>query len=359
MFRILSYLVLIHLLVVASLMQGRRLHERRRAWTGGTAYAGSLVGTPPALNVVLVGLGGFRGLVAEVLWFRASRLQDQGRYVELVMLSEWITRLDPHATEAWTYMAWNLAYNVSVMMPDDEARWRWVQSGIRLLRDDGLRFNPGDPRLCRELAWLFQSKIGADLDASHRFYKFSWARTMAPLTGEDGTLRDTPETRLALQALRLEPEAMLALQRRFGPLDWRLPESHALYWASQGLAAATPQERGLLLRAMYQPLTAACFGGRFTGDLAAGVWRTAPNPALLPGLLGLYEETLSSSVGEEAAPVYARLLMVLIAQAHGAGDKALAENLLERLRRLPLAEVATATLDDVLRTVGKDRARRN
>ena len=66
-----------------------------------------------------------------------DRLQDEGRYVELAQLATVLTRMEPHTPEVWSHAAWNLAYNVSVMMPTPADRWRWVEAGIRLLRDCG------------------------------------------------------------------------------------------------------------------------------------------------------------------------------------------------------------------------------
>ena len=100
-------------------------------------------------------------MAAEVIWFRADRLQEEGRYVEMAQLASALAFMEPHTPEVWSYAAWNLAYNVSVMMPDAPERWRWVEAGIRLLRDDGLRLNPRDPVLYRELAWMFLAKVGS------------------------------------------------------------------------------------------------------------------------------------------------------------------------------------------------------
>ena len=115
-------------------------------------------------NLVIAGLGGFRGILSEIVWFRADRLQNEGRYAEMAQIANLLTTLEPHTPEVWAYAAWNLAYNISVMMPTREDRWRWVESAMKLLRDDGLRLNPRSPELHRELAWLFLSKVGGNLD---------------------------------------------------------------------------------------------------------------------------------------------------------------------------------------------------
>jgi hypothetical protein len=83
-------------------------------------------------------LGGLRSLLSEIVWFRADRLQEEGRYVELAQLAHALALAEPHTPEIWSYAAWNLAYNVSVMMPTPEDRWRWVQSALVLLRDHGI-----------------------------------------------------------------------------------------------------------------------------------------------------------------------------------------------------------------------------
>ena len=203
------------------------------------AAPGDLENAPPIMVFTTVVLGGFRGLVADLLWLRVTYLQDEGRYVELVQLSDWITKLEPNSTEIWTFHAWNLAYNVSVMMPDDEDRWRWVKSGIRLLRDEGVVYNPGDPDLYAELAWIFLHKIGQDADQAHVYYKRKWAEEMVQLLGgsraDYARLESQPEVLGRMRReYRLLPPVMKELEARYGAMDWTRPESHALYWAYRG-----------------------------------------------------------------------------------------------------------------------------
>ena len=78
-----------------------------------------------------VPIGGFRGILADVLWMRAGTLQDEGRYFELVQLSDWIAKLQPRVPAIWAYHAWNMAYNLSALMPTPAERWRWVRKTRR------------------------------------------------------------------------------------------------------------------------------------------------------------------------------------------------------------------------------------
>ena len=132
---------------------------------------------PAVKESVIAALGGFRTLAAEAVWFRADRLQDEGRFGELVQLTSLLTYLEPHDAEVWNYASWNLAYNISARIPQPEDRWRWVYAGIRLLRDEGLKWNPAEPRLYFELADRFEMKVGTDqFDPDALLYQAEWAR---------------------------------------------------------------------------------------------------------------------------------------------------------------------------------------
>ena len=178
---------------------------------------------PVMAEGVLAAMGGLRAIAAEVVWFRADRLQEEGRYVELAQLAETLAFLEPHTPEVWSYAAWNLAYNVSVMMPTAADRWRWVVAAIRLLRDSGLRLNPGSPELCRELAWLFELKIGTDLDAAAGHYRAEWKRIVEDV-----------RARQAWDELGMDPTVMARIERMTGFDDWTDPQLSAIYWAVIG-----------------------------------------------------------------------------------------------------------------------------
>ncbi len=345
---VLAPLCLLVLLSLLASWQSRRLAERRRADLP-EAYAGYTSDVPPALTFVIAGLGGFRGIVSEVLWFRADRLQEEGRYLELVQLSEWITMLDPHASEAWTYNAWNLAYNISIMMIRPEDRLRWVQNGIALLRDEGLRFNPREARLYRELAWLYQNKIGDTLDSAHLTYKFALAQAIAPCLRADGTVNDTPENRAALSAMRLDAARMTALEKRFGPLDWRLAETHAIYWASQGVAFATGAERLLCRRAFYQPLILCVLHGRFTGSLEKRQWQTGTNLALALPAADYMSDTLKLFPSQTLTSVYIKYLTKVVCLCDRAKENDRVNALHTRLRAVLPPNVTAPSVDDIIK----------
>ena len=181
-------------------------------------------------------LGGFRSIAAEVIWFRADRLQEEGRYVELAQLATSLTFMEPHTPEVWSYAAWNLAYNVSVMMATHEDRWRWVLASMRLLRDAGLVYNPTSAELYRELAWLFEIKMGAAVDSAAPIYREKWREIVADVRARD-----------AWEELRMDREQMAQVERASGTDEWEDPLLSAMYWAAQGFRHARNQKEQLML----------------------------------------------------------------------------------------------------------------
>jgi hypothetical protein len=239
------------LLVTASQLQ--RTLNRERAALGLTYQAAVLENAPPMLAFTTVALGGFRGLIANALWIRLSDMQDEDKFFEIQQLADWITKLEPHFPQVWVNAAWNMSYNISVKFKENAPgvysdRWRWVKAGIALLRDEGLKYNPNDILIHRELGWQFQHKMGANLDDANMYYKVEWLKEMQELFGNKAPNFDelinpqTDEQRARAKLLRekykLDPAFMKHVDELYGPLEWRLPESQAVYWGAKGLDMA-------------------------------------------------------------------------------------------------------------------------
>ncbi len=143
-----------------------------------------LENAPPMVAFTSVALGGFRGLLADYLWLRSGQMQEQGKYYEMVQLADWIVKLQPRFTSAHAFLAWNMAYNVSVTYTDKQDRWRWVKRGIELIRDQAMEYNPTDPELFRQLGWIYQHKMGQEMDDANLYYKQQMAREMIRLFGD-------------------------------------------------------------------------------------------------------------------------------------------------------------------------------
>jgi len=152
----------------------------------------SIKGLPP--DIALIGkLGTFRALAIDWAAIRAERLKEQGKDYEALQLHQTVCALAPRFPKLWVYAAWNMAYNISVNQYTPEARWEWVQNGIKILRDKGIQYNPRSVTLYKELAWIYWHKIGDFLDDEHLNYKRALAVEMERILGPPPLALDDQE----------------------------------------------------------------------------------------------------------------------------------------------------------------------
>ncbi|MBR89952.1 MAG: hypothetical protein CMO66_01580 [Verrucomicrobiales bacterium] len=286
------------------------------------AYLEPIQNAPPLMRFATETLGGFRGVLSTVLWMRINQMQLDGKYYEMMQLSEWITRLQPHTPRVWTDRAWNLAYNISVKEKDTDERWKWVYAGIKLLRDEAIQYNPHEPELYWELAWTFQHKMGQDMDVAQRKYKTIWINWMSELLwpsieecmDENGrpvpvdfdSLINPPQddseksqntrerARRLVREFKMDPRRMRQFDREFGTapvldpdgemrekyigMEWRLPETHAMYWAWIGVQKCQHNLPRLdmvrkLRREMFQSMKISCDRGLLLVDRNVPDWK--------------------------------------------------------------------------------------
>ena len=271
--------------------------DRDRAALGLT-ISESLEDAPPLLALTTQALGGFRGLISNFLWIRSNDLQLNDQFFEAAQLANWITDLEPHYAQVWAYQGWNMAWNISVKFKDYPDRWRWVRNGMELLRDRGLRYNPDNTLIYQQLGWIFQNKMGEYLDDANRYYKDQWAREMTPFFGPNGTNIDIlihPQTAqertnafVLVNQYKIDPVFAKQVNDQWGPLDWRLPEAHAIYWASLGLRQAkehpdkvTQSDLIQLRRVIYQSMAQAFQHGQIIANPFTTNYEVGPNLAII------------------------------------------------------------------------------
>jgi hypothetical protein len=289
-------------------------YDRQRL---GLTRVEPLENAPPILAFTTVALGGFRGLISNMLWIRASELQENDKFFEMAQLADWITKLEPHFAQVWVNQAWNMAYNISVKFKDYPDRWRWVKRGIELLRDEGLHYNPNAILIYRELAWFFQHKMGANLDDANMYYKQEWADEMAEVFGplkepnfEELINPKTPDEKKRAALLRdkfkMDPSFMKQVDERYGPLEWRLPEAHAIYWAAEGLEHAKEHPEKVnkddliqLRRVIYQSMLLSFQRGRLEVNPYEKTFEFGPNLDIIPNVNAAYEEQMAEDPSEK------------------------------------------------------------
>ena len=314
---------------------------------------------PPEMAITQAALGTFRGVAVNILWQRAGRLKEQGKFYEAMQLADWITTLQPRFPQVWEFNSWNMAYNISVATHTPEERWMWVDAGVRLLRDKGIPSNPRSLKLYRQLGWILLHKIGDDQDNMHWYYKVRFAEEWHALLGAPppGLMTDyeawfrpvaegsTPEGAAKARTIRekyhMDPALMLQVASRYGPLDWRHPGAHAVYWASAGLQNTADRHDPLSIdttntdRLVFHGIQQLAFKGRVFCDPESHYFGLLPDPRFI----NAYDRAFAAIAerdGETAQADfragYQTFLEWAVRLTHTYGDHDEARRLYERLR---------------------------
>ncbi len=118
-------------------------------------------GGRPAVEAISTAcLGGTRGIIADLLWMRAIRMQEEGRSYEIVALLDGILQMQPHFTSVWAYQGHVLVFDFGSALenPDPAESYRWIRRGLDVL-EEGARKNPTSCRLEFEMASAYQRKL--------------------------------------------------------------------------------------------------------------------------------------------------------------------------------------------------------
>jgi hypothetical protein len=164
----------------------------------------SVEGAPPFVALGTA-IGALRGIIVDYLWIKVNLMKEKGLYYEVMADADLITKLQPRFAAVWAFHGHNMAYNLSVATHTRLERWEWVKAGIRLVRSEGLKYNPNDLKLHQELAFWFSHKIEGLQDDAHLFYKTEFCREWHEILGEPppghdervawiGAVADAPRT---------------------------------------------------------------------------------------------------------------------------------------------------------------------
>lgn len=140
-------------------------------------------GMPPFVALGTM-IGALRGVIVDYLWIKVNIMKEKGLFYEVMADSEMITKLQPRFAPVWAFHGHNMAYNISVAMNTEQERWEFVNAGIRLVREQGLRYNPNDLVLYKELSFWFAHKIDGYSDDAHLYYKTQFCREWHDLLGQ-------------------------------------------------------------------------------------------------------------------------------------------------------------------------------
>ncbi|MBS1716488.1 MAG: hypothetical protein JSS72_02005 [Armatimonadetes bacterium] len=123
----------------------------------GDIFAGS--GLSP--DQMLFALGGFREMVAGILWVRADSFFDDGNYDAMLPLIRLCTILDPKQLDIFSVGMWHIAYNFTD--EGNRSDRRYVPYAIALGKE-AQRNNPDTYEPFFETGWLWFNKVDDDYD---------------------------------------------------------------------------------------------------------------------------------------------------------------------------------------------------
>lgn len=182
---------------------------------------------PPEIAFTQVALGSFRGLAVDVLWIRAWELKREGRFYELMQISDWITKLQPRFVEVWKFQSHNLAYNLSEAVFSPDEKWMWVKRGIDLLQKEGIPLNPEATDLYQQLSWIYYHRVGKYSTETHWYFKMRHALEWHRILGAppQGTTEDVMAW---FRPVAEAPERLAVLLEEYPDAEEKLAKLRAL-----------------------------------------------------------------------------------------------------------------------------------
>lgn len=110
---------------------------------------------------MLFALGGFREMLAGILWVRADAFFDQGNYDAILPMIRLVTILDPHQIDVYATGVWHIAYNFT----DEQSRSdrRYLPAAVAL-GAEGAEKNDHTYEMFFETGWLWYHKIDDNYD---------------------------------------------------------------------------------------------------------------------------------------------------------------------------------------------------
>ncbi len=261
----------------------------------------------PTVNLLL---GGFRGVVADWLWLRAMMLQEQGRFIEIIQLAEWITALQPQFPDVWTLHAWNLAYNITVLLPDGAERYRWVRHGYEILRDQAIPATRYHPRICAELAWILMHKIGGTSDDFADTFFQKWYETYVPLLAPDGTISpDEFKRKSFYKESGFPARKRQTFEQQYGRHDWRHPLTHAAAWAYIGFVDNPYKSETIMAERFFlQSYRQLLFYGKIHMDEISQTMSLKPDVSRITSTLDILAEAYQRGRHPEIETIYLQTL---------------------------------------------------
>lgn len=149
-------------------------------------------------------LGGFRAIAVDFLWLRVDRLQKDKKWDEVRLVCEAIVRLQPHMSEVYAHLGWNMAYNISNLFESPDDKVKWIRAGLEYI-DNGRVRNPRDERMEFWLGYIYWHRVPRN---EHTLAPLSEQLVLQIIERQDGACCYETAIQHLGKAQRLYDEAM-------------------------------------------------------------------------------------------------------------------------------------------------------
>jgi hypothetical protein len=285
------YLCLAALCLAAARPVEARLAAMRRT-SGLAAYSGESARAGAAFVRCL---GGLRGILADLIWMRALRMQDSGRYYEIVALLDGLLEMQPHFVSVWLFQAHVLAFDFGSprVEPDPVEAFHWIERGIGVM-ERGIERNPTSALLEKRLAELYLYKLSPA--SPNPEWKLQAGLLNAQLSGREVPAGREPQELVRLMNRRLAELAVRDARPPAEPDNYtalRLARGHFLRAADK---AKAPDAAGLKL--LCQRFAIRCLERMGDWSTAESSWRSLFESQGRKDPNGFFREFMRSVVGE-------------------------------------------------------------
>ena len=186
-----------------------------------------------------------------------------------------------------------------------------VSRGLELLAEHGAKPDESFLRMLGR-SLMQANSLDAKILGAGRLPTGDDAKLLAAIRGDGETataildhLVPHLQRRVLEDRYRMDPAAMLSVMERYGPLDWRHPESHGIYWTEQGITIGRGLKRReqtnelLIIRSRLHMLAELMRTGRVDYDAATHRVDLLPDPRFAAAYERALEEALALITSEE------------------------------------------------------------
>jgi hypothetical protein len=174
------------------------------------------------VSPLILTMGGFRNIISDIMMVRLQYLIENHDFIEVQYLSELVQELNPDSPHLTIFNAWNLAYNVTIVTPDEQTKWYFLNSALELLTNAITDENTKNNAVLRyELAILYLNKL-SNVSQEETFYVDLWNK-------EYNLKEKLEDNKAILNKFKMDINIARNLEKIYGKQDWRTSTPYIRY----------------------------------------------------------------------------------------------------------------------------------